>query len=85
MSTPAAEPVADCHGHAYLCFTRAGSRINEKGEIMPKTVVESQCSLGLLWVAGWLFSLGFLQLGFWKGLVAILFWPYLLGSGLVSG
>lgn len=52
---------------------------------MPKTVVESQCSLGLLWVAGWLFSLGFLQLGFWKGLVAILFWPYLLGSGLVSG
>ncbi len=51
---------------------------------MAKTVVESQCSLGLLWFAGWLFSLGYLQLGFWKGILAIFVWPYFLGSGLIA-
>jgi hypothetical protein len=55
-----------------------------KGDIMAKTVVESQCSLGLLWFAGWLFSLGYLQLGFWKGILAIFVWPYFLGSGLIA-
>lgn len=38
--------------------------------------------IGSLWFIGWLFSLGYLQLGFWKGLFVILLWPYFLGVGL---
>ena len=37
-------------------------------------------SLGALWFAGWLFSIGYLQLNFWLGLIGIAVWPYLLGS-----
>lgn len=36
-------------------------------------------ALGPLWVMGWLFSIGFLHLSFWKGLLAIILWPYYLG------
>lgn len=39
---------------------------------MPNTKVVVQSSLGMLWFAGWLFSLGYLHLGFFKGLLAIL-------------
>ena len=35
--------------------------------------------LGLLWFAAWLFTIGFLHLGFWRGVLAILLWPYYLG------
>ncbi|WP_421853400.1 hypothetical protein [Oricola sp.] len=41
--------------------------------------IEQHGGLGLLWCAGWLFSLGYLELGFWKGVLAILIWPYYLG------
>jgi hypothetical protein len=37
-------------------------------------------SLGMFWVIGWLFSIGFLKLGFVQGLVALLIWPYYLGA-----
>ena len=40
---------------------------------------------GLLWCAGWLFTLGYLQLGFWKGLLAIFVWPYFIGAGMAAG
>jgi len=46
---------------------------------MADTKVTVQSSLGLVWFAGWLFSLGFLGLGFWKGLLALVVWPYFLG------
>ena len=32
-----------------------------------------------VWMIGWLFTLGFLDLGFWKGVLAILVWPYYVG------
>jgi hypothetical protein len=35
--------------------------------------------MGSVWFAGWLFTIGFLQLTFWKGVLAILLWPYYLG------
>jgi hypothetical protein len=47
----------------------------EKG----KARVHSQPCLGLAWIGGWLFSIGFLHLTFWKGVLAILLWPYYLG------
>ena len=37
-------------------------------------------STGLVWFGGWLFTIGFLQLIFWKGVLAIVLWPYYLGA-----
>ena len=38
--------------------------------------------LGPVWAIGWLFTIGYLKLSFWKGVLAILLWPYDLGSHL---
>ncbi len=35
-----------------------------------------------LWTMGWLFTIGWLQLAFWKGLLALLIWPYYIGEAL---
>jgi hypothetical protein len=32
-----------------------------------------------VWIAAWLFTIGFLHLTFWKAVFAILLWPYYLG------
>jgi hypothetical protein len=32
-----------------------------------------------LWAVGWLFSVGYLHLTFWKGVLALFIWPYYLG------
>jgi len=37
---------------------------------------------GIIWIIGWLFTLGFLKLSFWSGVLAILVWPYYIGSHL---
>ena len=42
--------------------------------------IEHHSSLCVLWVIGWLFSIGFLQLQFWYGVLALLVWPYFLGA-----
>ncbi len=35
---------------------------------------------GPIWFGGWLFTLGFLKLSFlWKGVLALILWPYYLG------
>jgi len=39
-------------------------------------------SAGTVWFIGWLFTLGFAHLPFWKAVLAILLWPYYLGSAL---
>lgn len=44
--------------------------------------VEQHGGLGLLWLAGWLFTIGYLQLSFWWGVLAIVVWPYFLGAEL---
>lgn len=51
---------------------------------MAEKTVKVQLSLGMLWLMGWLFSLGFLGLGFWKGLLALIVWPYYIGVGLAG-
>ena len=35
---------------------------------------------GGLWIIGWLFTVGYLKFGFWKGLLALIVWPYFLGD-----
>jgi len=51
---------------------------------MDRIHVEQHSSLGLLWAAGWLFTLGYLQLGFWKGVLAIIVWPYFIGAAVTA-
>jgi len=52
---------------------------------MTKSIrIEQHSSLGALWFVGWLFTIGFLQLGFWKGLLALFVWPYFLGADLAA-
>jgi hypothetical protein len=34
----------------------------------------------ILGIWAWLFTIGFLHLNFWKGLLGILLWPYYLGT-----
>jgi hypothetical protein len=33
---------------------------------------------GTLWLIGWLFTIGLAHLGWWKGVLAIVVWPYFL-------
>jgi hypothetical protein len=48
-----------------------------------KIRIEQHSFGGLLWFAGWLFTIGFLKLTFfWKGATGILLWPVYLGSAL---
>ena len=49
------------------------------GGPMERIKIEQHSSVGLLWFAGWLFTLGFLKLGFWKGVIALIVWPYYIG------
>lgn len=41
--------------------------------------IEQQGFMGTVWVAAWLFTIGFLHLTFWRGAIAIVLWPYYLG------
>ena len=38
--------------------------------------------MGGAWVIAWLFTIGYLHLAFWQGVLAIILWPYDLGSAL---
>ena len=75
---------ASLSGHALMPIFRVEATSGVE-EIMTKTNVNCQSSLGMLWFAGWLFSLGYLNLGFWKGLFGLLVWPYFLGAALGAG
>lgn len=44
--------------------------------------VESATMIGPIWFMGWLFTLGLAKLSFWKALLALIIWPYYLGSAL---
>ena len=37
---------------------------------------------GTIWFIGWLFTIGYMQLSFWKIVFGIVIWPYFLGQGL---
>ena len=47
-------------------------------------IVQKGTVSGTLWLAGWLFTLGYLKLAFWKAVLAIVVWPYFLGSALAA-
>jgi len=37
---------------------------------------------GVIWFIGWLFTIGFANLVWWKILLGIIIWPYFLGVAL---
>ncbi|HMA79067.1 MAG TPA: hypothetical protein VKP88_08165 [Candidatus Paceibacterota bacterium] len=47
---------------------------------MQKIKVEQQTMTGGAWFAAWLFTIGYLKLTFWQGVLAIVIWPYYLGA-----
>jgi hypothetical protein len=51
---------------------------------MEKVKIEQHSGIGLLWFAGWLFTIGFLHTTFWNGLLALLLWPYYIGTFLAA-
>lgn len=47
---------------------------------MKDVIIYNESILGTLWAIGWLFTIGFLQLSFWKGVLGLFIWPYYIGS-----
>jgi hypothetical protein len=45
----------------------------------PKIRIVQHSFAGGLWCAAWLFTIGYLHLTFWKGVLAIVLWPYYIG------
>jgi hypothetical protein len=48
-------------------------------ERRPKSLVLSTPIAGMLWFGGWLFTIAYADLAFWKGVLALFIWPYFLG------
>jgi hypothetical protein len=48
--------------------------------IMASKKVEVAGIMGPIWFIGWLFTIGLLELSFFKGFLAIIVWPYYLGE-----
>jgi hypothetical protein len=54
-------------------------------DVEPKarpTQVVNNSFAGSIWFAGWLFTLAFLKLIWWKALLGLIIWPYYLGVAL---
>ena len=47
---------------------------------MQKVHVEQHSAMGGLWIGAWLFTIGYLHLSFWQGVLALIIWPYYLGA-----
>lgn len=49
-------------------------------EEKPKNVhVNTGSMVGVIWSIGWMFTLAFAKLIWWKALLALVIWPYYLG------
>jgi uncharacterized membrane protein len=51
---------------------------------MEKIRIDHHSTAGGFWFASWLFTIGVLELSFWKGMLALIVWPYFLGVALGS-
>lgn len=49
-------------------------------EVKVKKSYVSGGGFGPVWFIGWLFTIGYLHLTFWKGVLALVVWPYYLGA-----
>ncbi|KAF0107820.1 MAG: hypothetical protein FD146_1451 [Anaerolineaceae bacterium] len=54
--------------------------IEEKPKETPKPVtVHTGSMVGVVWSIGWMFTIAFAKLIWWKALLALVIWPYYLG------
>jgi hypothetical protein len=51
---------------------------------MERIKIEQSSAAGLMWIAGWLFTIGYADLTFIQGVWGIILWPYYLGDLLRS-
>ncbi len=67
-----------------FCYANCvfGCILGKKKGLCMNIHVEKHSIAGSLWFMGWLFSIGFLNLGFWQGVLGIVVWPYFLGGQL---
>lgn len=49
------------------------------GKNMQKIRIEQHTFMGIVWFGAWLFTIGYLHLSFWRGVLAIVIWPYYIG------
>ena len=58
----------------------AGEKKKASAAAARSNAAASQHSLGgTIWFIGWLFTIGFAKLVWWKALLAVIAWPYFLG------
>jgi hypothetical protein len=62
---------------------------NVEAVTTPKDVqkirIEQPAFMGGLWCAAWLFTIGYLHLNFWRGVLAAVLWAYYLGAHFAPG
>ena len=51
---------------------------------MDRIKIENHGGIGILWLVGWLFTTGYLGLGFWRAVLAFVIWPYELGLSFAA-
>jgi hypothetical protein len=51
---------------------------------MERIQLEQHSSGGLLWLGGWLFTVGYLKLAFWQAVFALFIWPYHIGATVAA-
>ena len=51
---------------------------------MEKIKIEQHSLTGGVWFGAWLFTIGVLHLTFWRGLLALVLWPYYIGTAVSS-
>jgi hypothetical protein len=47
-----------------------------------KNMGGSASFMGPIWFIGWLFTIGFANLTFWKAVLALILWPFYLGNAV---
>lgn len=51
---------------------------------MEKLKIINSGACGVIWLTGWLFTIGYLKLSFWPGALALLIWPYHIGVAVAA-
>jgi hypothetical protein len=47
-----------------------------------KTTIKVDSGMGIIWFIGWLFTIAFANLIWWKAILGLVVWPYYLGMVL---
>jgi hypothetical protein len=55
------------------------AQTNRESERRLRSINVTTPTAGMLWFGGWLFTIGVAHLGFWKGVLGLIIWPYFLG------